>query len=107
MEIFVDGGLFELIIAFAFGYLLNVIYLKKYLLLFYSSVSIIAPVSLLFLKRNDAFYLMVSLSIVNAIFLVVLLWQRKEQQPGEPLFDLQKWRRQLRFKKQTNASLKS
>jgi len=101
MEIFVDGGLFELAIAFAFGYLVNIIYLRKYLLLFYSFVAISAPAALVFLPRNDAFYLLVSIAIVNAILLVVLLWQRREQQPGQPLFDLQKWKRQFRLKRKS------
>lgn len=107
MEIFVDGGLFELIIAFAFGYLVNVIYLKKYLLLFYSFVAIATPIGLFFLKTSEAFYLLASVCIVNATLLVVLLWQQRAQHPGKPLFDLDKWKNHLRFKKQPKALLKS
>jgi hypothetical protein len=64
MEIFVDGGLFELLITLSLGYLINVIYLKKYLLLLFSCVSIGAPIGLLFLHKGGALYLLVGASAV-------------------------------------------
>lgn len=106
MEIFVDGGLFELLIALSLGYLINVIYLKKYLLLIYSGVAIAAPIGLFFFPKKDAFYLLATICIVNAILLVILLWRQRVKDPGKPLFNLDSWKRRLSFRKQNTPSLK-
>jgi hypothetical protein len=86
MEIFIDGGLFELLIATIVGYVINFIFLRKYLLIIYSAVSVIAPVLIIFLKKGDLFYFLSSLSILNSILLVILLWTKRTKYPNEPLF---------------------
>jgi hypothetical protein len=106
MEIFVDGGLFELLIALSLGYLINVIYLKKYLLLLFSCVSIGAPIGLLFLHKGGAFYLLAAISTVNAILLVVLLWRQRAGNPDKPLFNLDNWKRPWLSKNASKPSLK-
>lgn len=55
IEIFVDGGLFELLIALSLGYLINVIYLKKYLLLLFSGVAIPRPSDYYFFQKKMHF----------------------------------------------------
>jgi hypothetical protein len=106
MEIFVDGGLFELLIALSLGYLINVIYLRKYLLVMYSAVVIAAPVLLLFLPRNDIFYILVAIAVLNAVLLVVLLWRQRMHEPGKPLFNINEWKRKFAFRKNKKPTFK-
>ena len=106
MEIFVDGGLFELLIALSLGYLINVIYLRKYLLFVYSCVAVAAPILLFFLARNDAFYILAAITVLNSILLVVLLWRQRIEMPGKPLFNLQDWKRKFSFRKNKKPSFK-
>jgi hypothetical protein len=107
MEIFVDGGLFELLIALSLGYLINVIYLRKYLLVLYSGVAVASPILQFFLPRNDLFYFLAAITILNSILLIVLLWRHKMQMPGKPLFNLGEFKRKFSFrKKQKSPSFK-
>ena len=106
MEIFVDGGLFELLIALSLGYLINVIYLRKYLLVVYSCVAIASPILLFFLVRNDIFYLLAAITLLNSILLVVLLWRQRMHMPGKPLFNLRNWRAKFSFRKSETSSFK-
>jgi len=99
MEPFIDGGLFELLIALAFVYMVNYIFLKKYLLFFFSTVSIISPLLLIFLNKGELYFCIVGLCIFNSILLVVLLWKQRRIIPHKPLFDVKKIRDKLIRKK--------
>src|SRR5689334_6438289 len=95
MEVFVDGGLFEIIIAIAFGYAINFIFLKKYLLIIFSVLSVLAPLALFFFHSGEIYYWLVSIGIVNSVFLVVLLWKERYRLPNQPLFDIEKFKRKF------------
>ena len=95
MEPFIDGGLFELLIAIAFGYMINFIFLRKYLLIIFSAISIICPILLLFFKHGEFYYYMVALTIFNSMFLIVLLWQSRLKSPDKVLFDIEKFKSQF------------
>jgi len=99
MEIFVYGGLFELAIAVAFGYAINFIFLKKYLLIIFSGICILSPVALIFFKSGELYYWFISVCIINAILLIVLLWRERLRVPNQPLFDVKKFRRKFFNKK--------
>jgi hypothetical protein len=88
MEPFLDGGLFELLIAIFFALSLNFIFLKKYLLLIFSGLILSFPILLFFISKNELYYWIVSLCSLNAVFLVVLLWKEKNKNPDQPLFDV-------------------
>jgi hypothetical protein len=90
MEIFIDGGLFELFIAVAFGYAVNFIFLKKYLLLIFSVLAIAAPVVLFFFNTGELHNWMAGLCFFNAIILTVLAWKHRLNFPGKPLVDTEK-----------------
>lgn len=90
MEIFVDGGLFELLIAAVLGYMINYIFLKKYLLILFSVISVAAPVLLLFTGKGDLFYFLIALTLINSILLVILLWTERKRHPFEPLFKIER-----------------
>lgn len=107
MEIFVDGGLFELLIALSLGYLVNVIFLKKYLLILYSAVAIGAPAGMFFLSRGDLFFFLAGLCVLNAVLLAILLWRQRVATPGKPLFDLQAWKKPWQKKRNQSPSYKS
>ena len=107
MEIFVDGGLFEIIILLGAAYLVNLVYRKKYLLQLYSILVILSPVGLFFLRGKELLIILIIFCSLNSILLVVLLWQQKASAPGKPLFDLDKWKRFLPFKKPIKPSFKS
>lgn len=98
MEPFFDGGLIELLIAIGIGYTLNFIFLKKYLLVFFSIVSIVAPVLLFYVNQGEIYYLLVGVCIFNTIFLNTLLWKQRLTEPDKPLFDLKKYLEQYRKK---------
>jgi hypothetical protein len=93
MEIFLDGGLFEIIIAMVFGYAINYIFLKKYLLIIFSGIVILSPVALMFLKTGEMYNWLVTISISNALLLVVLLW--KERIKSHQLFDIKKFKKNI------------
>ena len=101
MEVFVDGGLFEIIIAIAFGYAINFIFLKKYLLFIFSALSILAPVALIFFRSDELYYWLISICILNSVFLVILLWRERQRLPNQPLFDVEKFKRKF-FNKKTD-----
>ncbi len=96
MEIFIDGGLFELLIAVAFGYAINYLFSKKILLVLFSIMAVTTPVLLLFFKQGEGFYFLVFLCLFNSVLLVVLLWKWREQKPDEPLFDIHPYTRPIR-----------
>jgi len=104
MEPFFDGGLFELIILVAAGYVVNFIFLKKYLLIFFSLVALVAPVLLLFVKTGEVFYWLVSMCIFNALFLVVLLWKQRLSNPNQSLFEVKKYVEKFRRTKSGNTT---
>ncbi len=104
MEVFVDGGLFELIIAIVFGYAINYILLKKYLLILFSVISVVAPLALLFLNKGEWYQFVVILCIINSILLVILLWKQRDKFPDQPLFDLSSLKRKLKFKRGGHSS---
>ena len=92
MEPIFDGGLIELFLALLLGLTMNYIFSKKYVLLFYSAISIIAPVLLCFFQPGLLFYIAVFLCLINTVFLLVLLWSERKKNPEAPLFDLKKIR---------------
>ncbi len=89
METFLDGGVFELLIAILFASFLNIIFLKKYLLIIFSVLVISCPVILLFIYRNELYYWIVSLCFFNACLLIILIWKEKKKHPKEALFDVE------------------
>lgn len=100
MEPFFDGGLFELLIAIGIGYALNFIFLKKYLLVFFSIVSIAAPALLFFVNSREIFYWLVGACIFNTIFLITLLWKQRITEPDKSLFEVKKYLEKYRKKKE-------
>ena len=95
METFLDGGLFELLIAIGFAWFLNFIYLKKLLLIIFSFLLIAAPVILFIIKKNELHQWLVGLCTFNAALLIVLLWKEKKRNPGESLFNVEGMRNKL------------
>ena len=106
MEPFIDGGLFELLFALGLIYMINYVFLKKYLLIFFSIVSIIAPVMLFFLKKSELFSFIAGLCIFNGVLLVLLLWKQRQTSPGKPLFDAGKLKERF-LRKKNNDPLSS
>jgi hypothetical protein len=88
MEIFIDGGLFEILLAITLGYTVNFVFAKKYLLIVFSVISIVAPALLFFLHQGEWFYFLLVICMFNSALLVILLWKMKEQNGEEPLFDI-------------------
>ena len=95
MEIFIDGGLFELTVAIATGYLINYIFLRKYLLIVFSIAAIAAPLINLFIFRGELYYFFSAFTIVNSVFLVLLLWKQRGRSPHEPLVNIERYRKKL------------
>jgi hypothetical protein len=92
MEIFIDGGLFELGIAVLFGYAINFIFRRKVLLLAFSGIVVLAPVACLFLQKGEIFYILSVINIMTSLLLVVLLWKyRADSADGKNLFDVKKY----------------
>lgn len=89
MEIFLDGGVFEFLAAVVLAYAVNFIFLKKYLLILFSVLTIASPILLIFYNTGELYYYCVSISILNAIFLVTLLWRERQKCPKTPLFKYQ------------------
>lgn len=105
MEIFVDGGLFELFLAIVFAYSLNYIFLKKYLLLLYSVCALAAPIALIFINRSELYFVIIGLCLFNSIVLVVLLWKARLQFPGKPLFDLEELKNKIMKHKKADKAI--
>ena len=95
METFLDGGVFEMIIAFVFAVTLNFIFIRKYLLLIFSLVIIVCPVLLFFVNEQELRAWLVVISIFNSVLLVCLLWKTKKDHPQEPLFKVDFLKEQL------------
>lgn len=93
MEPFIDGGLFEVLIALALGSLINYIFFKKYLLILYSACSVLSPVVLALIPKGPLFYCIASLCFLNSIVLIMLLWREKKKHPEGALFDIKKFKR--------------
>jgi membrane associated rhomboid family serine protease len=95
MEIFIDGGLFELIAFLIFGYAINYVFKKKYLLIAYCTCIIITPVIIPFLHKGALLDLVIIFNIANAALLVLLLWRHYKFFKGEPLINVKKYRQKL------------
>ena len=98
MEIFIDGGMFELLAAAALAYTINFIFLKKYLLIIYSLLLIATPVLFLFTsKDNEVYFVLLFFAFFNAVVFVALLWKLKLEDEKAPLFNVKsiagKWKR--------------
>lgn len=91
MEIFVDGGLFELVIFVALGYVINQVFKNKFFLIVYSVMIIGAPLLIIFMERADMFYILAAINVLNSILLVILLWQLRSVKSNEPLFNIKKY----------------
>lgn len=98
MEPFVDGGLFELLIIIGIGFMINFIFLNKYLLTFYSILSLAAPVWLALSLNDELHYILCAFCFFNSILLNILLWRQRIINPKTPLFDITKYRKKF-FKK--------
>ena len=95
MEIFIDGGLFEFIAAIAFGYAINFIFLRKYLLIIYSVIAITCPIILYFFNSGEIHNWILGICVINAIFLVLMLWKHRIDFPGTQLINIQKLKNKL------------
>ena len=95
MEIFVDGGLFEIAILSTLAYIINYIFLKKYLLIIYSAIAILSPVGLIFFRTGELYYWFITMSFINGALLVVLLWKIRQKFPSQALFDVSKFSRKV------------
>jgi len=103
MEPFLDGGLFELIIAIVFAYVLNFIFLKKYLLIVFSLISVAGPISLLVISKGELYNLIIGLCIFNALLLNVVLWQHRVNAPDKLLIDIDKYKDMIRDRFTSNS----
>lgn len=99
MEPFIDGGLFELLFVLGFVYAINYIFLKKYMLIFYSAVSIISPILLIFSVEAELRYYLCGICIINSVLLITLLWKQRQTNPRRPLFDAGKLKDKIIRKK--------
>src|SRR3954470_13204944 len=88
MEIFIDGGLFELGVLFILAAGLNFIFLRRIALIFYSAIVIALPLSLFLIRRGELYFTLLSFCLLNSTLLVVLLWREKIKHPNQPLFPL-------------------
>lgn len=95
MEVFIDGGLFELIIAIAFGCAMNFILLRKHLLIAFSASAILSPTALFFIKNGEAINWIAAICIINAVILTILLWKHRADFPGKPLIDTKSLRKKI------------
>jgi len=83
MEPFLDGGMFELIIAAAFIYSANFVLRKKYVLWIYSIIAILSPILLLFFYRHEWILILGLICLFNSVFLVVVLWKIRKEKRGD------------------------
>lgn len=95
MEIFVDGGLFELIIAITMGYIVNFIFLRKFLLILFSILVISVPILFIFIHRGELYYFLLVFSMLSSVLLVLVLWSIRKQRQGLPLFNLDQFRKKI------------
>ncbi len=95
METFLDGGLFELMIAILFASMLNIIFLKKYLLIVFSILVVSCPVVLLFINKSELYYWIVSICFFNSCLLIILLWKEKKKHPKDALFNVESMKGKL------------
>ena len=91
MEVFVDGGLFELIIIVALGYVFNHIFRNKLLMIVYSVVVVASSILIIFLDKNDFFYVLTVINVLNSLLLVTLLWRIRATKNNEPLLNIKKY----------------
>ena len=98
MEPFFDGGLIELFIASLFAFVLNYIFLRRYLLVVYSTVVIACPVLLFFYRSGELANWLTAVCLFHAVLLVVLLWKQKSAEPHKQLFDIQKMKDEFKSK---------
>src|SRR5258705_13559398 len=98
MEIFLDGGLFEFFAVVILAYAVNFIFLKKYLLILFSILTIASPILLIFFNKSEWYYFCVSLCIFNSIFLVILLWRELQKNIHKDPFYIKKLKKKI-FKK--------
>lgn len=94
MEVFVDGGLFELLALLAFGCAINFIFAHKYLLLGVSALFFVCPVGLLFLSGHLRAS-MAAFCLLNGALLTFLLWKMRLARDERPLFNLHKLKKNL------------
>ena len=87
-----------MIIAMALGYTINYIFLRKYLLIVFSAVSIASPFILLLFKSGELYNWLVAVCILNSILLVVLLWRQRLKFPDRPLFNVDRLKKKIPFK---------
>jgi hypothetical protein len=87
MEVFLDCGVFELVVLLALGYVINFVFGKKYLLVIFSVITIGCPLGLLFVHGRLHTWL-AGVCIANAILLVFLLWRMRAASANHLLFDL-------------------
>ena len=104
MEIFIDGGLFELIVFLGFGYVLNFLLKKIYLLIFYCVLAISAPLIILFLQEGWIKDSVVAFNVLNVGVFVFLLLDHYREKKDEPLINLSRYRKKLPsfFRKKLN-----
>ena len=94
MEVFVDGGLFELLALLALGCAINFIFAHKYLLLTFSALVFSCPVGLFFVSGYLRFWLAV-FCILDGALLIFLLWKMRMACDDRPAFDLDKLKKNL------------
>ena len=87
MELFLDGGLFEIAGLLVFASVINYIFSRKYLLIIFSAAVMIAPVLLFFIKETELFNWLMAFIIFNSTLFVLLLWKQRSAASGKPLFD--------------------
>lgn len=95
MEIFVDGGIFEILIVMLFAASLNFIFVRRHLLILFSVVAIASPGILFFIDKGEIYFWLLSICTFNSILLVILLWKEKRKNPSKPLFDVQSMKDKL------------
>ena len=88
METFLDGGLFEVMLALLIATCLNFIFIRKYLLIIFSATIILCPLTLMFIHKSEFYYLLVSFCLFNSVFLVFLIWKEKRKNTSGQLFDV-------------------
>jgi len=95
MEIFVDGGLFELIALLIFGYGMNYILRRKLLLIAYCIIALASPFGVIFLHEGFIRECLAVVSVVNAGILVFILVSRYKENKDQPLFDVSSYYKKL------------
>lgn len=99
MELFLDGGLFEIAGLLLFASVINYIFSKRYLLIIFSAAVLIAPALLFFIKDSEIFNWLMAFMTFNSIVFVLLLWKQRKQVSGGPLFDTDSLKKKLMYVK--------